>query len=486
MALERQVQSLADLAFTADSDPGKRGTILETFPGLLECAINESHKAVAPPEVPAAPPVAPAPSAPPPAAPVVQDQSTAKPTALQHLVDEFFKQTDQHLKNGDYESASREIKRIFIIDPENSKAKAYEQTISKFMAARTAAQAKIVPLQIQKTPSPRKPEPPPREKTPSPRKPEPPPRDEVEFVPVQKTVEPPPTLMEIPEEPEPAPASKHVAQPQASPTGAKKKSAMFLPAAAVLGVGILGLVVYLVMFNGSPKTATATPAQEVQPTGQENASATQPTRQEPEVTTQNTGLDEPSPVPRVALNQPATNQAAPERSAATPSVEKKIENATAQSPKITDRASERKIDKPVAETRPQPEPEKRVETPVSQPVAAAAQPQKVAALSPEPLEKKEDAPSDFIPVEKMPRVVHLVQPKFSEIVYRSGTSGEVVIRVQIDQTGKPVQAKILKSTNNLLDSAVIEAVMQSEYEPGEMTGGPVTAWLTIPFKFKGR
>ena len=64
-----------------------------------------------------------------------------------------------------------------------------------------------------------------------------------------------------------------------------------------------------------------------------------------------------------------------------------------------------------------------------------------------------------------------------------GIEGQIVVGVQIDAAGKPVDTVTMKCTNDLLIDPVLEAVRSSEYAPAEMAGGPVASWLTIPFKF---
>ena len=60
----------------------------------------------------------------------------------------------------------------------------------------------------------------------------------------------------------------------------------------------------------------------------------------------------------------------------------------------------------------------------------------------------------------------------------------VVVKVLIDTEGKPIDTQILKSTNSVFEEPVIDAVMRSQFTPALMGQGPVTAWLTIPFRFK--
>lgn len=90
----------------------------------------------------------------------------------------------------------------------------------------------------------------------------------------------------------------------------------------------------------------------------------------------------------------------------------------------------------------------------------------------------------FIPVEKDPQIIRLEKPQFPSFVWRTGIEGQVVVKVLIDPDGKPIDTQILKSTNTVFEQPVIDAVLKSQFCAAQMGQGPVTAWLTIPFKFK--
>jgi TonB family protein len=59
----------------------------------------------------------------------------------------------------------------------------------------------------------------------------------------------------------------------------------------------------------------------------------------------------------------------------------------------------------------------------------------------------------------------------------------VRVRVQVGPDGRPLQAKVVDSTNPLFNSAVIEAALSSQFEPARSASGPVTAWVTVPISF---
>jgi TonB family protein len=84
------------------------------------------------------------------------------------------------------------------------------------------------------------------------------------------------------------------------------------------------------------------------------------------------------------------------------------------------------------------------------------------------------------------KIVHLERPKLPEGIYASGLEGQVVVQVDLDRDGNPKQARILRSTNDLLNHVVIDAVNRSQFSPRKMTNGPVNSSITIPFTFRSK
>jgi TonB family protein len=130
------------------------------------------------------------------------------------------------------------------------------------------------------------------------------------------------------------------------------------------------------------------------------------------------------------------------------------------------------------------EPPKQAERPKEEPMPELVN-AKPAAVS-EGISKSENASSSalFIPVQKEPKILRLERPVFADADLAAGVKGEIVVKVQIDKTGKPVQAKVVSSTNTQLNDPVVDAVMRSSFSPGIMSNGPVQSWMTIPFRFK--
>jgi protein TonB len=265
-----------------------------------------------------------------------------------------------------------------------------------------------------------------------------------------------------------APAHETVAAGVTDRSGSSSKVLWFAVAATVLVLSIA--VTYFVMRNSKQSRAVVAPAQP-DPTAQESTPA-EP-RPEPKLEVQNEPLKEPDQTPSV-----------------TP-VEQRSSSVTERQPERQSRAAEKKPATTIA-----PEPTKtgstQTEIPVKLSVAALAPgqvttpPQTDASTTPASAETQPAAENSepFIPVQKEPRVVKLVEPDLGEAIRMRRTDGEIIARVLINTEGKALKVRIVKSTNTLLNQAVAQALLKSEFEPGVMTNGPVQSWLTVPFRFR--
>lgn len=93
-------------------------------------------------------------------------------------------------------------------------------------------------------------------------------------------------------------------------------------------------------------------------------------------------------------------------------------------------------------------------------------------------------PADFVAVEKEPVVVKKVEPKYPELAMRAGLEGKVWVKIWVDKEGRPKQVVLLKSDAEIFNEAAIEAAKQFLFTPAYMNNGPVSVWVSVPFKFK--
>ena len=109
---------------------------------------------------------------------------------------------------------------------------------------------------------------------------------------------------------------------------------------------------------------------------------------------------------------------------------------------------------------------------------------------PEPeVEEEEPTVELFVVVEQMPEMIGgfaalLADLEYPALARQAGLEGMVVVYVIIDETGKPVSARVVKSVAEVLDKAALEAVLKQRFEPGRQRNRPVRVQMAIPVRFQ--
>jgi protein TonB len=93
-------------------------------------------------------------------------------------------------------------------------------------------------------------------------------------------------------------------------------------------------------------------------------------------------------------------------------------------------------------------------------------------------------PADFVAVEKEPVVVKKVEPKYPELAMRAGLEGKVWVKIWVDKEGRAKQVVVMKSDAEIFNEPAIEAAKQFVFTPAYMNNGPVSVWVSVPFKFR--
>ncbi len=97
---------------------------------------------------------------------------------------------------------------------------------------------------------------------------------------------------------------------------------------------------------------------------------------------------------------------------------------------------------------------------------------------------EDEDPPDFVPVEKTPQPVKVVQPEYPEIARRANVEGTVYVKILVDKEGKAKKAVVLKSDAEIFNEPAIKAALQWVFTPAMMNNGPVAVWAAVPFHFK--
>ncbi|HTY57215.1 MAG TPA: energy transducer TonB [Bacteroidota bacterium] len=100
------------------------------------------------------------------------------------------------------------------------------------------------------------------------------------------------------------------------------------------------------------------------------------------------------------------------------------------------------------------------------------------------IQDDESPPADYVAVEKEPVIIRSVEPKYPDMAVRTGQEGKVWVKIWVDREGRPKDVEILQSDAEIFNEAAIEAAKQFLFTPAYMNDGPVSVWVTFPFKFE--
>jgi periplasmic protein TonB len=139
---------------------------------------------------------------------------------------------------------------------------------------------------------------------------------------------------------------------------------------------------------------------------------------------------------------------------------------------------------PVPDAEVSPEQTIMSQTEMSQQAAPAAADMNAGAATAELQIEDDGPPPDFVPYEKEPTVVKRIEPKYPELALRAGLEGNVFVKVWVDKEGKVRKVVLLKSDAPIFEEAAIAAAQQWVFTPAVMQKGPVSVWVSIPFRFR--
>jgi TonB family protein len=90
-----------------------------------------------------------------------------------------------------------------------------------------------------------------------------------------------------------------------------------------------------------------------------------------------------------------------------------------------------------------------------------------------------------ITLSKMPHPKHLVTPNFPSLANSLGKEGEVWVRAYLDESGKVKEAEIYKNSDSDygFEEEALSAAYKNEFEPLEVDGQKLPAWIIYKVKF---
>jgi TonB family protein len=431
LAFEKQLEQLHQLTSAGQLSEEQKLDILESLPGIVERALDGQGAELSTGQTAVY-------------KPLTQEtirQKDEKSAALEWLKNQYFQHAHEYVRKGEYDNALAEIRRVFIIEPSNKIAQDFESQIRQLSQLKRARQAEPPP-----------PPPPPVPRPPAPAPAAPP-------VPVVAADPQEEVVVATPEPHRPPPAAPVVEQP-------KQRMSNWVVLAILLTIAVIGAAVFYFIVRPHKVERIKYPSS-VSPTGDAIFSP-------PTTTEERTYVISGNPTEQIAATE-------------TPPVES-VKQTSGQEQR-DEKPAEPKREEAVPTTPPR----------SSEPLAANSGPNAASLISasltqnqppatqgsPDTQAPQEEPPADpFIVVEQPPQIVKLEKPRFSDAAYKQGLEGQVVVQVQIDPQGRPQQAKVLTSSNSMLEEGVLDAVLRSQFVPGRMSNGPVASSLVIPFKFR--
>lgn len=79
-------------------------------------------------------------------------------------------------------------------------------------------------------------------------------------------------------------------------------------------------------------------------------------------------------------------------------------------------------------------------------------------------------------------ILHRVDPIYPDFAKRAHIQGPVVLRMTVDEAGRPVQVQVLEG-HPVFHEAAMQAARQWRFEPARMDGRPVSAAFQLTIKF---
>ena len=79
-----------------------------------------------------------------------------------------------------------------------------------------------------------------------------------------------------------------------------------------------------------------------------------------------------------------------------------------------------------------------------------------------------------------------IKPEYPEFARRAGVEGQVIVQFVVDERGNVVDPVVVRSANDLLSEAALDAVRKVKFTPGQQRGRPVKVRFSLPVTFRLR
>jgi len=88
------------------------------------------------------------------------------------------------------------------------------------------------------------------------------------------------------------------------------------------------------------------------------------------------------------------------------------------------------------------------------------------------------------PVGQMPRLLHMVKPRYPAQARLANVSGRVLVRFLVDREGLVREASVVEATPaGPFEQSALETVARWRFKPALRRDVPVATWMTLPIRF---
>jgi protein TonB len=111
---------------------------------------------------------------------------------------------------------------------------------------------------------------------------------------------------------------------------------------------------------------------------------------------------------------------------------------------------------------------------------------------PPPVVEEEEVEAEiFIVVEQMPEIIGGTERlyellEYPDLAIKAGIEGLVVVQFVVERDGSVSDVAVMRSANDILDRAAVEAVKQLKFTPGLQRDKPVRVRFALPVRFRFR
>lgn len=85
---------------------------------------------------------------------------------------------------------------------------------------------------------------------------------------------------------------------------------------------------------------------------------------------------------------------------------------------------------------------------------------------------------------KAPQEVKQVPPNYPEDARKKSIEGEVQVKMLVMKDGTVKRPMVSQTSNSIFNKAALFAAMQWTFNPAEVNGRKINAWVLVPFNFR--